>query len=108
MQYLVEEYKDKKKDVFDSSNWTLKNIPYVSLRYWHVRFFVKIILWTWRYFTLSQEELPQQKNAYDCGVFACTFAEHLTRNSPLNFDQDHMQYFRYKMMYEILTGKLLL
>lgn len=33
MQYLVDEYKDKKQRVFDTSNWTLRNVPYVSSCY---------------------------------------------------------------------------
>lgn len=47
-------------------------------------------------------------NSSDCGVFACTYAEHRTRNSPLNFDQSDMPYFRDKMKYELLTEHLLL
>lgn len=78
------------------------------LIYFCVNCFHRYKLHVFVFLSYFQEELPQQKNAHDCGVFACTFAEHLTRNAPLNFDQDHMKYFRIKMMYEILTGRLLL
>ncbi len=59
-------------------------------------------------FDLLQDEIPQQQNAYDCGVFACTYAEHITRNASFSFEQKNMPYFRLKMRYEILTGELLL
>lgn len=38
--------------------------------------------------------MPQQQNGCDCGVFALMFAEHLSRDAPLDFDQQDMQYFR--------------
>lgn len=83
MQYLVSEYQDKKNDdQFNSSGWDLINVPI--------------------------DEIPRQTNSSDCGVFACTYAEHRTRNSLLNFDQSDMPYFRDKMKYELLTEHLLL
>lgn len=51
---------------------------------------------------------PQQRNGSDCGVFSCMVAEFLSRRSELSFEQDHMQYFRRKMVYEISTGRLVL
>lgn len=82
LQYLVDEYKDKKNGDLDAGEWKLIN--------------------------MTPSEIPQQRNMYDCGVFACTFAEHLTRQAPFNFTQDNMPYFRVKMIYEILTAELLL
>lgn len=35
-----------------------------------------------------------QTNSYDCGVFALTFAEHLSRDANLSFSQKHINYFR--------------
>ena len=48
--YVEEEFKDKKK----VKNYNISE---------------------WVYYTV--ENLPQQANAYDCGVFAMTFAEHI-------------------------------
>lgn len=79
-QYLKDESMDKKKVRFDMSDWTIE----------HVR------------------DCPQQKNGSDCGVFSCQFAEFISRDSQVSFEQQHMQYFRRKMIYEIATGKLLL
>jgi len=78
--YLKEESLDKKKVPFDTSDWTIECV----------------------------RDCPQQRNGSDCGVFSCMFAEFLSRDSKVTFDQQHMQYFRRKMVYEIITGKLLL
>jgi len=60
----------------------------------------------WKYYTV--ENLPQQNNAYDCGVFAMTFAEHISRGASVLFvPPKHMKYFRLKMMWEIVNSKLL-
>lgn len=77
--YLQEESRDKKKCEFDMSGWKLINAP----------------------------DIPQQENGSDCGVFSCMFAEFVTRNRPLKFSQEHMEYFRMRMVYEICNGKLL-
>ncbi len=83
LQYLIEEYRDKKNGAtFDTTDWQLVNVP--------------------------SEEIPQQENDFDCGVFACTYAECITRNSSFSFEQKNIPYFRLKMKYEILTGELLL
>jgi sentrin-specific protease 1 len=79
-QYLQDESMDKKKVRFDTSDWTMECI----------------------------RDCPQQKNGSDCGVFSCQFAEFISRDSPVSFEQQHMPYFRRKMIYEIATGKMLL
>ena len=79
--YVEEEFKDKKKvKNYDVSEWV--------------------------YYTV--ENLPQQTNKYDCGVFAMTFAEHISRGASVLFvPPKHMKYFRMKMMLEIVNSKLL-
>ncbi|XP_014238396.1 sentrin-specific protease 1-like [Trichogramma pretiosum] len=78
-QYLHDESLDKKKKTFDFTGWDLKCL----------------------------KDIPQQMNGSDCGVFSCTFAEYVSANKEFNFSQDDMPYFRKKMIYEILTTKLL-
>lgn len=56
----------------------------------------------------SAQNCPQQENQSDCGVFSCAIAEFITRDAPIAFDQQHMQYFRSKMIFEISVGKLVL
>lgn len=79
-QYLKDESLDKKKVPFDMSDWSIECI----------------------------RDCPQQKNGSDCGVFSCQFAEFISRDSPISFEQQHMPYFRRKMICEIGTGKLFL
>lgn len=79
-QYLQEESMDKRKIPFDTKDWKIECI----------------------------RDCPQQRNGSDCGVFSCMFAEFLTRDSKISFDQQHMQYCRRKMVLEIVSGKLLL
>lgn len=79
-KYIKEESLDKKNANFDTSDWRKE----------------------------SMLNCPKQENGSDCGVFSCMFAEFITRNSPISFGQQHMQYFRQKMMFEIVNGKLIL
>ncbi|CAH0389430.1 unnamed protein product [Bemisia tabaci] len=79
LTYLRDESMDKKKVEFDASGWTLACIS----------------------------DIPMQMNGSDCGMFACMFAEYLTRDVSITFSQENMPYFRKKMAYEILTKQLL-
>ncbi|KOC66711.1 Sentrin-specific protease 1 [Habropoda laboriosa] len=78
-QYLEDESLDKKKQVYDTSNWKLE----------------------------CAKNIPQQMNGSDCGVFSCMFAEYICANKKITFTQQDMPYFRNKMAYEILKSKLL-
>lgn len=53
------------------------------------------------------DDIPQQMNGSDCGVFSCMFAEHIARDSPIDFSQDNMPFLRKKMVLEILEMQLL-
>jgi len=76
--YLLEEHKDKKKS--------------------------ELCLDGWRFSCL--QDIPQQMNGSDCGMFTCKFAEYASRRAPINFSQDNMPYFRRRMIYEIIKLKL--
>lgn len=78
-EYLKSECLDKKKTELDLNGWTTENV----------------------------RNIPQQENGSDCGVFSCMYAEFITRNRPIVFTQQHMQYFRMKMIFEICTGQML-
>lgn len=80
LDYLKSEHLDKKKSEFDVNDWK----------------------------TSSVRDIPQQMNGSDCGMFSCMFAEFLSRNAKILFTQEHMPYFRKKMVYEIITGELLM
>ncbi|XP_055532417.1 sentrin-specific protease 1-like isoform X2 [Wyeomyia smithii] len=78
-QYLKDESLDKRKKPFDTSGFSKE----------HMR------------------DCPRQMNGSDCGVFSCMFAEHESRNREIGFSQQHMPYFRQKMIYEISQGRLI-
>lgn len=82
-KYLIDEHIDKKgtdgSSEFNFENWNL-SLP---------------------------KGIPCQQNGYDCGVFTCTFAEYRSRASEFAFSQKDMNYFRDKITYEIINGKLI-
>jgi len=47
------------------------------------------------------DQVPEQQNGYDCGVFACLFADYVSADKPIDFDQEHMQDFR-----ALLAGRI--
>uniref|UniRef100_A0A8C3RSZ0 SUMO specific peptidase 1 n=1 Tax=Chelydra serpentina TaxID=8475 RepID=A0A8C3RSZ0_CHESE len=81
LQYLKQESLDKKRKEFDANGWLL--------------------------LSKKSQEIPQQMNGSDCGMFACKYADCITKDRPINFTQQHMPYFRKRMAWEILHRKLL-
>uniref|UniRef100_A0A2R8M9J8 SUMO specific peptidase 1 n=1 Tax=Callithrix jacchus TaxID=9483 RepID=A0A2R8M9J8_CALJA len=81
LQYLKQESIDKKRKEFDTNGWQL--------------------------FSKKSQEIPQQMNGSDCGMFACKYADCITKDRPISFTQQHMPYFRKRMAWEILHRKLL-
>ena len=45
-------------------------------------------------------------NGCDCGVFALMFAEYQARDAPFTFDQRHMEYFRVKVVADIMSQNI--
>ncbi|XP_026529727.1 sentrin-specific protease 1 [Notechis scutatus] len=81
LQYLKQESLDKKRKEFDTNGWML--------------------------LCKRSQEIPQQMNGSDCGMFACKYADCITKDKPINFTQQLMPYFRKRMVWEILHRKLL-
>ena len=52
------------------------------------------------------DNIPQQHNGYDCGVFTCMFAYYLSVDRPLSFNQSHINQFRDCIALSILNGKV--
>uniref|UniRef100_A0A1I7Z7K7 ULP_PROTEASE domain-containing protein n=1 Tax=Steinernema glaseri TaxID=37863 RepID=A0A1I7Z7K7_9BILA len=78
-KYLASEMQDKKKQVLDTDEWILQ----------------------------TREDIPRQLNGSDCGVFACRFAEYASRRAEIDFSQQHMCYFRQRMVHEICAKQLM-
>ena len=76
---MEEESLDKKKTKLDTSQWVLECV----------------------------ENIPQQMNGSDCGMFACKFADYISRRAKITFEQKNMPYFRRRMVYEIVTKQLI-
>ncbi|XP_019419967.1 PREDICTED: ubiquitin-like-specific protease ESD4 [Lupinus angustifolius] len=76
-RYYVDEVKDKTGKEIDVSSWE--------------REFV--------------EDLPEQENGFDCGVFMIKYADFYSRGLRLCFKQENMPYFRLRTAKEILRLK---
>lgn len=61
----------------------------------------------WKQYSMAAEDIPQQKNGSDCGMFTCKYADYISRGQPITFSQQHMPLFRKKMVWEILHQCLL-
>ncbi|NXE85532.1 SENP1 protease, partial [Cochlearius cochlearius] len=61
LQYLKQESLDKKRKEFDANGWSL--------------------------LSKKSQEIPQQMNGSDCGMFACKYADCIAKDKPINFTQ---------------------
>lgn len=80
MRYLQDEWNDKKSGEFkDSDLWKL--VP-------------------------SGDDVPVQPsgNDDDCGVFICMFADFISLNRPLTFNQEHITQCRERIALSIMKG----
>lgn len=76
MKYISDEWKDKQKsDYSDIDKWSIED---------------------------NHNNVPQQTNNHDCGVFVCMFAHLLSLNVDLNFDQNHIHQFRERIAISII------
>eukprot|EP00457_Paulinella_chromatophora_P014247 gb/GEZN01014648.1/.p1 GENE.gb/GEZN01014648.1/~~gb/GEZN01014648.1/.p1 ORF type:complete len:214 (-),score=28.10 gb/GEZN01014648.1/:177-818(-) len=60
----------------------------------------------WTDYVPSRDEIPQQANCCDCGVFTLKFADYLSQDLPLAFSQENMPYFRKRTVNDILKTSL--
>ncbi|CAI5775366.1 sentrin-specific protease 2 isoform X1 [Podarcis lilfordi] len=81
LHFLQEESKARRNMVIKTSSWTL--------------------------YSMEPHEIPQQLNGSDCGMFACKYADFISRDKPISFTQRHMPYYRKRMAWEILHQRLL-
>ena len=56
----------------------------------------------------TQRDTPRQRNGYDCGVFTCMFADFVSKDCPLIFNQDHINQCRHRIALSILNGKAIM
>jgi len=53
----------------------------------------------------TQQETPRQRNGHDCGVFTCMFADFLSKDTSLVFNQNHINQCRERIALSIMKGK---
>lgn len=76
-RYLKDDHRNKKKTEFDMSEW----VDYTPGTTVHIN--SPIIIGV-----TAGTDIPQQVGGFDCGVFACRFAETLSRSDgPFDFSQ---------------------
>ncbi|KAK4372589.1 hypothetical protein RND71_007973 [Anisodus tanguticus] len=76
-RYFIDEVKDKNGKDIDIISWKLEFV----------------------------ENLPEQENGFDCGMFMLKYADFYSRDIGLCFNQEHMPYFRSRTAKEILRLK---
>lgn len=79
LRWVGDELDHKKNEVFDASEWSTVG---------------------------HGQDVPQQDNSDDCGVFLCKFADFVARGAEINFSSAHMSYFRARMANELLVARL--
>ncbi|KAB7498521.1 Sentrin-specific protease 1 [Armadillidium nasatum] len=104
-KYLESEHQDKKKKSYDISSFSAENVKNSDSD--STKGFQSDSSSESDSENFSVNDIPQQMNGSDCGMFSCKFAEYLSRNAPITFTQEHMPYFRRRMVYEIVTQKLI-
>eukprot|EP00249_Psilotum_nudum_P021340 c28075_g1_i1 orf=234-1871(+) len=77
--YIADEAKDKLGQYLDVSDWKL-SFP---------------------------QDIPEQLNGCDCGMFMVKYVDFHSRGAPLEFSQEHMGYFRRRMVLELLRLKVI-
>jgi sentrin-specific protease 1 len=79
LQWLVDEAREKKGELLDPEQWKLSD---------------------------REQNVPQQQNGYDCGVFSIMCADYVSDNLPLSYVQEDMQNNRVKIAAAIRRGHL--
>eukprot|EP00698_Gefionella_okellyi_P003199 TRINITY_DN12991_c0_g1_i1.p1 TRINITY_DN12991_c0_g1~~TRINITY_DN12991_c0_g1_i1.p1 ORF type:complete len:586 (-),score=103.51 TRINITY_DN12991_c0_g1_i1:3-1760(-) len=78
LQYLKDEWKEKKKSEFDASGWT----------------------------TYTPSDIPHQHNGCDCGVFSCMYAYFASMDTGFQFSQKQIPHIRNWMICRLLEKKV--
>ena len=60
----------------------------------------------WIFYNMPREDLHQQQNGDDCGVFVAKWAQHIALGLPLDFTQDDMETFRFSIILEMWSDKI--
>ena len=53
-----------------------------------------------------ESDIPEQENAYDCGIYVCEYAEKITRNALITIEKADSQKIRKRIRMEIKSVRL--
>ena len=60
----------------------------------------------WEFFIIPTNDIAQQLNSVDCGVFVVKWAQHIAEGRVIDFNQQHIDDFRYSLILDIAADKL--
>ncbi|XP_028412191.1 uncharacterized protein LOC114535014 [Dendronephthya gigantea] len=60
----------------------------------------------WDFFAIPANDVEQQLNSVDCGVFVVKWAQHIAEGRMIDFKQRHINDFRYSLILDIAGNKL--
>ena len=60
----------------------------------------------WQFFIIPENDIAQQLNSVDCGVFVVKWAQHIAEGRVIDFSQQHIDDFRYSLIIDISEDKL--
>lgn len=60
----------------------------------------------WDFFTIPTNDIEQQLNSVDCGVFVVKWAQNIAEGRVIDFKQRHINDFRYSLILDIAENKL--
>ena len=55
----------------------------------------------------NMTDIPRQENGFDCGMYLMKYADFLSRNAPLTFTQEKMEYYRKCTKVELFLKELM-
>lgn len=64
-----------------------------------VRRDIDLNLMKWKQHSMTAEEIPLQLNQSGCGMFACKYADYISREQPITFSQQHVPLLRKQMVW---------
>lgn len=96
-------FEEKRFEYWDSLNGTESKV-FSALREYMTNECPQVSIESWHDWIPTDG--PQQENGYDCGVFACQIAEHLSRRAVPSYSQTDMQELRKRMAVSILEQSI--
>ena len=108
LQYLKDEYKAKKGEELDISQWTLVNNTKDTPKQENGDYENTVVLFVLSLSLLQESSFLffsyKQQPGFDCGVFTCMFADFISRDLPLTFDQGHLIHCRDRIALSIMKS----